>query len=230
MEGQLLTRLLPLALLTGCIITEEVPEGRFDIDPQLNFEAACESSGYDRAVGCVATCGIGASPALGVELELFRYLGAGATYAADDEGAFDARCGRTTWRTCRPNRFDGLDCDQRSRPYCATCTQDGVSMADSNGYRDGYPLVPRAVILASPLPSMMEGLFLGEAGSCLADCIAAVSRERCEDCRSNEACLHTGFGRVCHPRGPVAIGHACRGNQDCDSLSCAPEEALCAAP
>ncbi len=221
-----------IALLAGCsILTEDVPEEAVvEVNAVLNFELACEERGYDRAVGCVATCGIGASPALGVELELFRYLGAGATYAADTEASdFDSRCGRTTWRTCRSNRFEGLDCDQRSRPYCATCTPEGVSLADSNGYQDGYPVVPRAVILASPLPSMMEGLFLGEAGSCLADCIATVSRSKCGGCASGEGCLETAFGEVCHPRGVVTAGGACRGNQDCDSLECEAEEALCAA-
>ncbi len=213
----------PLLLaLGGCIAFEEEPQGEFILSESQAFAEACEAESYDSAVGCVATCGVGASPSLGIELALFRHIGAGAGYSArQDAEPFDARCGQAEWRQCVENTFGGLQCERRYRDYCATCTGAGVVLADKNGYRVGRLIVPGAVIEASALPAMMSGRFVGESGSCLAACIAAVSRRPCaEGCDSGEGCLETAFGDVCHPVGPLPSGAACHGPQDCVSLGC----------
>ncbi len=219
--------LVPM-LLTGCIIFEDVPDGDFVLTEQEAFLETCSSRGLDRAIGCVATCGVGASPALGIERSLFRHVGAGASYAADLEAdPFDARCGRAEWRTCVENVFDGLQCERRNRNYCAICTGDGVVLADANGYRAGRPVVPGQVLRGTVLPAMMEGRFRGESGSCLAACIAAVSRPACDEgCSDFEGCLETGFRDVCHPMGPGGSGDRCHGDQDCATLKC-NAEGLC---
>ncbi len=219
----------PLILvLVGCIAFEEVPDGEFVLTDRQAFLEACQDNGYDRAIGCVATCGVGASPALGIERSLFRHVGAGASYAADlDAEPFDARCGRAEWRVCQENVFEGLQCERRNRNYCTLCTSEGVVLADENGFRDGRPVIPGRVLLGSVLPSMMEGQFRGEAGSCLAACIAAVSRPPCsEGCADGLGCFETGFGNVCHPPGAEAEGQRCHGAQDCRSLRC-DEEGRC---
>ncbi len=212
-------------LLCGCIVFDETPEGDFQFTESQAFLTACSDNGLDRAIGCVATCGVGASPALGIERNLFRHVGAGASYAADLEAdPFDARCGRAEWRVCTENVFDGLQCERRNRNYCAKCTGDGVVLADENGFKEGRPVVPGQVLLGSVLPEMMQGRFRGESGSCLAACIAAVSRPSCEGgCRDGEGCLETGFGDVCHPRGQMDAGRRCHGDQDCRSLKCNAE-------
>lgn len=221
---RLLTLLAPVTLL-GCLVFEEIPDGEFVLTEQEAFLDSCTTRGLDRAIGCVATCGVGASPALGIERGLFRHVGAGASYAADlDAEPFDARCGRAEWRTCVENVFEGLQCERRNRNYCTTCTGDGVVLADANGFRDGRPVVPGAVVRGSVLPAMMEGRFRGESGSCLAACIAAVSRPPCsEGCADFEGCLDTGFAEVCHPMGPARTADRCHGDQDCASLKCTAE-------
>jgi hypothetical protein len=84
------------------------------------------------------------------------------------------------------------------------------------------------VVASSALPAMLSGDLRGEAGSCLAACVAVVARPGgCDDCAEDERCLETSFGPVCHAPGPLASGEACRGDQDCASLRCAPEEARC---
>lgn len=217
--------LWPIVLL-GCIAFEDVPDEEDIVltESQALLEV-CNNRGLDRAVGCVVTCGVGASPALGIERNLFRHLGAGASYAVDTEAdPFDARCGRAEWRVCEENVFDGLQCERRNRNYCALCTTEGVVLADENGFREGRPLVPGQVLLGSVLPAMMQGRFRGEAGSCLAACIAAVSRPPCgEGCSDGSVCLETGFGDVCHPPGTEPEGAGCHGPQDCASLRCAAE-------
>ncbi len=150
------------------------------------------------------------------------HVGAGAGYTADtDADPFDARCGQAEWRTCEANVFGGVQCERRSRDYCALCTSEGVVLADSNGFRDGRPVIPGPTITSSVLPEMMAGRFKGEAGSCLAACIATVSRPACRaGCADDEGCLQTEFGQVCHPRGPFPAGDPCHGPQDCASLVC----------
>jgi len=112
------------------------------------------------------------------------------------------------------------------RPYCVECRPDGVAMAGDDA--DAHPTIPAAAVRTSVIPSMARGEFRGEPGSCLAGCVAAVTRAPCGDCGEDEGCLETGFGRdVCHPRGVGEIGSVCEGDQACRSLSCDPEASRC---
>ncbi len=219
--------LAPALLLGGCIVTEEVPAGVFS--DAVQFDLRCAERGYEAAVGCVLACGATASPVLGVGSELREFVGAGATYeiATVDDTPFDPRCGTAQYRTCVANAFGGLVCTQQSRRYCATCTADGVAIGDDRGRTDGAPLLPASLIGRSALPSMLAGTLRGEAGSCLAGCIAQITRPACDACGEHEGCLETGFGQVCHPRGPLGVGESCRGPQDCASLGCDVEGGRC---
>ncbi len=210
-------------VLGGCIVTEEIPEGVFD--ESTSFALRCDLRGYDVGLGCVLLCGATGSPALGVGETLRAFGGAGTTYGAEtpDGADFDPRCGTSAWRTCVTNAFGGLVCSQRTRDYCAVCTEDGVAIGDAAGRTGGAPLVPASVFARSALPSMLDGTLPGESGSCLAACVAAATRPACGACAEKDDCLETEFGDVCHPRGRLPSDAPCRGDQDCASLRCAPE-------
>lgn len=210
--------------LAGCILTEEWPAQERSAAVASGFLAECEATGLNRAVGCVLVCGANGSPALGLDDPVERFVGADATWSVDaDEDAFTATAGRATWRECEAHRFNGLVCEQKTRSWRTACTDEGVALPKKAGSVRGVPLVPRAAIEGSALPAMMAGAARGEAGSCLAACIAAVSRRACGDCGDGEGCFETGFADVCHPRGEGAEGSPCRGPQDCDALTCDAE-------
>lgn len=221
----LLPALILAALLGGCILTEEVPADPFGAVVDDAFAARCADDGHDRAVGCVLACGVGASPVLGIEGGLLGYVGAGVTFAPGGDGRFDARRGTAHWQECTANAYGGLACRERTAPYTVRCVTDGVAVQGEDGAP--RPTVPAEVVETSVLPSMMAGRFRGEPGSCLAECIAVVSRPACGACAEGEGCLETGFGDACHPPGATATGGTCRGHQDCRSLRCNPREARC---
>ncbi len=210
--------------LTGCILTEQWPAEQETATVDSEFASRCTEERLDRAVGCVLVCGATGSPFLGLDDPIEGFIGTDATWSVDaDALPFTATTGLATWRECEAHRFNGVVCEQKNRTWKATCTDEGVALPNKMGGLRGVPLVPRAAIEGSALPALMAGAARGEPGSCLAACIAAVSRPICGDCPSGDGCFETGFADVCHPRGERSEGALCRGPQDCAALRCDAE-------